>query len=143
VTAGLTVLGFDVGRRRLGVAVGQTVSGSASPLAVLPRQGPGFDWPRIDRLVADWAPQGFVLGWPTLADGSTHPLAADIDTLAAGLSARYGLPVHRVDERLSSHEAASRPLSARRRPRPGRRTHLDDVAAQVIVETWLNEARSP
>jgi len=137
VSTGLSVLGFDVGQRRIGVAVGQSVSGTASPVTVLTRTGPDFDWPRIDALVADWGPQAFVLGWPTLADGGIHPLAADIDALAAGLTARYRLPVHRIDERLSTHAAAAHPLHARRRPRPGRRTHVDDLAAQLIVESWL------
>lgn len=139
MSGGLTVIGFDVGRRRVGVAVGQTITGTASPVMVLDRHGPDFDWPRIAVLVGDWSPQAFVLGWPTTADGRRHLLAPDIDALAAGLAERYHLPVHRIDERLTSHEAASRTATSRRlRPRPGRRVRVDDIAAQVIVETWLN-----
>jgi len=138
VSRDITVLGFDVGKRRVGVAVGQGVSGTASPIGIIERRGEVFDWPSIDRLVADWGPQAFVLGWPTRADGSPHPLALDIDALATGLAERYHLPVHRIDERLTSHEAGSRIAGTSRRPRPGRRVRVDDIAAQVIVETWLN-----
>jgi len=138
VSDALTVLGFDVGTRRVGVAVGQSISGTASPVGILERRGEDFDWPAIQRLVADWGPQAFIIGWPTQADGSTHPLAPAIDALAAGLEQRYRLPVHRIDERLTSHEAGSRIAGTSRRPRPGRRVRVDDIAAQVIVETWLN-----
>jgi putative holliday junction resolvase len=138
VSAVVTVLGFDVGKRRVGVAVGQRISGTASPVGIIERHGEDFDWRAIHAHVTDWGPQAFVLGWPTRADGSTHPLAHDIDTLAAGLDQRYGLPIHRVDERLTSHEADSRIAGTSKRPRPGRRVRVDHIAAQVIVETWLN-----
>lgn len=134
-----TVLGFDYGRLRIGVAVGQELTGTAQPLATLSaRQGP--DWEAIARLIAEWRPQLLVVGVPRHADGS----ASDITLAALGFSRqlgrRYGLPVATIDERLSSHEAASR-LAAR----PGRRRRappaVDPMAAAVILESWFNQPR--
>lgn len=127
----VTVLGFDYGRRRLGVAVGQSVSGTATPLKVLPVRRGAPEWPLVAALVADWEPTDFVLGWPTTADGRPTGLEDELTAFAAELSRRFGLPVHTIDERLSSYEAGTR------QERPG--AALDALAAQVIVETWLRD----
>ncbi len=135
-----TVLGFDFGRLRIGVAVGQEITATAQPLVTLtaPRQGP--DWDAITRLIAEWRPQLLVVGVPRHADGS----ASDITMAALGFSRqlrhRYGLPVETMDERLSSHEAASR-LAARPGRRRQARQGVDPLAAAVILESWFNQPR--
>lgn len=135
-----TYLGFDVGGRRLGVAVGESVAGTARALTVLPCDRGTPDWERLRALIAEWRPAALVVGVPRHADGTDSDSTALAERLARRLEDRFGLPVHRIDERLSSREAAAR-LAAAGRPVRGRRDRgrLDPVAAQVILETWLAE----
>lgn len=133
-----TLLGLDYGRRRIGVAVGQTVTGTASALEVVPQRAGVPDWARLEALRAQWRPRAWVLGWPVPADGEETPLLQAVARFAAELERRSGLPVERIDERLSSH--AARELSAgQRRGGPG----IDAVAAQLILESWFRDARQP
>ena len=121
-----TVLAFDYGRRRIGVAVGQE-DGSATLATVEVRHG-RIDW-TIGRLVETWQPDLFVLGCPATADGKPHPLAAEIARFARRLGGRYRREVALIDERLSSHaahETAAPP-----------RTGLDAIAAGLILESWF------
>lgn len=130
-----TVLGFDYGETRLGVAVGQTVTRSASPLAIVSVRDGRPDWPAITELVEEYTPQYFVVGLPVHEDGSEHRLAPRVERFRNQLQQRYRLPVHTIDERLSSREAALRRQNGER--------HLDAIAAQVILETWMNENPPP
>src|SRR5690606_27751477 len=95
-------------------------------------RGSDPDWQALARLIEDWAPDALVVGLPITADGKPHALAPAVQRFARRLEGRYGLPVHMVDERLSSHEAESRVSPAR--------LGIDAVAAQLILETWM-EAR--
>ncbi|MGQ0656546.1 MAG: Holliday junction resolvase RuvX [Chromatiales bacterium] len=130
----VTVLGFDYGEKRLGVAVGQTITHTASPLQTIRVSNREPDWEAIARLVRQFEPRLFVVGLPVSTDGTTHRLAGPVHRFRDQLRQRYSLPVHLIDERLSSHEAGAR-------LRRGR-DDLDAVAAQVILETWLNENRT-
>jgi putative Holliday junction resolvase len=127
-----TVLGFDYGERRIGVAVGQTVSRTAGPLTTLPAKQGQPDWAALARLVAEWRPERFVVGLPTTVDGAPHPLREAIERFARRLEGRFRRPVVFVDERLSSWAAAS----AIRGSRHG----VDALAAARILETWLDQA---
>jgi putative Holliday junction resolvase len=133
-----TVLGFDYGERRIGVAVGQTVSRTASPLRTLPAKSGQPDWVVVAKLLAEWKPNRAVVGLPTTADGAPHPVVEAARRFARRLHGRFGLPVVFVDERLSSHAAAERTRDV---------DALDAMAACVILETWLAEGpaaeRSP
>jgi putative Holliday junction resolvase len=138
--SGGTVLGFDFGTRRIGVAVGQTVTGDARPLVTLTGRDGRPDWEAIGRLIGQWRPQALVVGLPVNMDGSAHELAGTVQAFAAELRARYTLPVELIDERLSSHAAQERAAaSGGRRPPAGRaaKERLDRLAAQVILETWF------
>lgn len=130
-----TALGFDYGMRRIGVAVGQTVTRTASPLATLPARDGQPDWTAVRRLIDTWQPDVLVVGLPTTADGSPHALAAPITRFARRLAGRFGLAVEFVDERLSSHAAAALACDSRH--------GVDAHAAALILETWLapNDAR--
>ncbi len=134
-----TVLGFDVGARRIGVAVGSAFGHGARALAVVDVHGHGPDWVEIDRLRREWRPDGFVVGDPMTLDGGDQPIRKFARDFAGELRARYSLPVVMVDERASSIEAAQRfaddRASGRRRRRDA--AALDAVAAAVIVERWL------
>ena len=136
------VLGFDYGRRRIGVAVGQTITRSATPVATLEATPAGPDWPRLLALVAEWRPTGLVVGVPYNADGTPHDLTHEVLAFASALGARTGLPVHTVDERLSSAEAEA---TLREQRAAGRRrvakADVDAAAACVILKGWLGAQR--
>lgn len=125
----VTALGFDYGERRIGVAVGQSVTRSAQALVTLQVRNGQIDWPAIAKLVAEWRPQQLVLGMPTNDDGQPHVNAPAIERFARRLHGRFQLPVAFVDERLSSYAANEDPDT--------RRVGLDAVAARLILETWL------
>ena len=141
MSAPTTLLGFDVGARRIGVAVGNTVSGSARELGVLDVHAAGPDWPRLDRWMGEWRPDALVVGDPATLDGGDQPARQRARGFARALAKRYGLPVQQVDERRSSVEAARR--FAAGRAAGTRRRHqasqLDALAAVVILERWLTE----
>ncbi|KAB8172189.1 Holliday junction resolvase RuvX [Lysobacter maris] len=134
-----TVLGFDVGARRIGVAVGSAFGNGARALAVVDVHGHGPDWTAIDRLCKEWRPDGFVVGDPMTLDGGDQPNRRRAHAFARELHARYRLGVALVDERASSVEAAQRFAGARAEGRRRRRDAevLDAMAAAVIVERWL------
>jgi putative Holliday junction resolvase len=133
-----TWLGFDFGTKRLGVAVGQTITGSASPLATLGSRGGRPDWDAIATLIATWRPQGLIVGLPFNMDDSEAQAAPGARRFARQLEGRFRLPVYLVDERLTSLEAERR-LPQRTR-RPG---DVDAYAAKLILETWLSEQSAP
>jgi len=134
----ITLLGFDFGPRKIGVAVGQTVTSSASALTTIRSRGHKPDWVRIEQLVRDWQPQAAVVGIPFNMDDTPGTQAAAARRFAREIEGRFGLPVHLVDERLTS-------LEARRQLREelGREetslAAIDAVAAKLILETWLRE----
>jgi putative Holliday junction resolvase len=134
-----TVLGFDVGARRIGVAVGSAFGHGARALAVVDVHGHGPDWNEIDRLRREWRPDGFVVGDPMTLDGGDQPIRKFARAFAGELRVRYALPVVMVDERASSIEAAQRFAADRAEGRRRRRdaAALDAVAAAVIIERWL------
>ena len=134
-----TVLGFDVGARRIGVAVGSAFGSGARALAVIDVHANGPDWAAIDRLRQEWRPDGLVVGDPMTLEGGDQPIRKRAHAFARELQARYKLPVVLVDERSSSVEAAQRFALDRAEGRKRRRdaVALDAVAAAVIIERWL------
>ena len=134
-----TVLGFDVGTRRIGVAVGSAFGHGARALAVVDVHGQRPDWAAIDRLHKEWRPDGFIVGDPMTLDGGDQPIRTFAHAFATDLRARFSLPVVLVDERASSIDAAQRFAAERASGRKKRRDAavLDAVAAAVIVERWL------
>ena len=137
--AGRTVLGFDFGRVRIGVAVGQELTGAARPLTTLTVREQRIDWCAIARLITDWRPDLLIVGVPRQADGSANAITEAAFRFGRRLNGRYRLPVETIDERLSSR-AAENLLQVSPRSRRDRRRHsLDAVAAAVIVETWFNQ----
>ena len=139
-----TLMGFDVGARRIGVSVGNTVSMSAREVGVLEVHPSGPDWTQLDRWVREWRPDGLVVGDPATLDGGDQPIRQRARGFARALAKRYALPVQQVDERRSSIEAAQR--FAAQRAAGTRKRHqasqLDALAAVVILERWLSEPDS-
>ncbi len=134
-----TVLGFDVGARRIGVAVGSCFGSGARPVAVVDVHANGPDWPAIERLRREWRPDAFVVGDPMTIDGGDQPARRRARSFAVELQRRFSLPVKFVDERSSSVEAAQRFASERAQGARRRRDAqiLDALAAAIIVERWL------
>lgn len=143
-TPTLTLMGFDVGARRIGIAVGNTVSMSAREVGVLDVRDSGPDWTALDRWLADWRPARLVVGDPATLDGGDQPIRKRARAFARALAKRYQLPVDQVDERTSSIEAAQR--FAAGRASGARKRHqaaqLDALAAVIILERWLAEPES-
>ena len=144
MTGPTTLLAFDVGARRIGVAVGNTVSMSASEVGVLDVHDAGPDWDRLDRWVREWRPDALVVGDPATLDGGDQPIRLRARAVAREIGRRYGLAVQQVDERTSSIEAAQRFAAGRAAGTRRRRqaADLDALAAVVILERWLAEPHS-
>lgn len=135
-----TLLAFDFGHRRIGVAVGQTFTGSANALAVV-SVSKQPDWQSITTIIKEWKPVALVVGLPLAADGSETDMSKDARGFGAGLKDRYGIPVLFEDERLTSFGADER-FSAARAQGGARRKDAamkDAVAAQIILENWLQK----
>lgn len=133
-------IAFDFGLRRIGVAVGSRVSGTASPLGAVAHRDSGPDWGAIDRLVRDYEPGLLLVGRPYNVDDTPSSLAPASDRFAAALGARYGLLIERVDERYSSLDAGAALRERRRegtRRRRVSRADIDGAAAAIILERWL------
>lgn len=124
--AARTVLAFDFGLKRIGVAVGEPELRTAHPLPAVA----GF--PQIENLVAQWKPARLVVGLP-VAERGEHPFAKRVERFARQLEGRFRLPVELVDERFSSVEAESRLRGTKRKP-------VDSVAAQLLLEQYFDEA---
>ncbi len=125
--AAKTVLAFDFGLKRIGVAVGEPELGTAHPLRGIQA------FAEIPSLIEEWKPAELVVGRPTRADGSAHDMTRRAEDFARRLERTFKLPVARVDERYSSVEAQSRLRGAKRQP-------VDSVAAQLLLEQYFHEA---
>lgn len=139
-TAPETIIAFDFGLRRIGVAVGQTITGSASPLGVVMNGDNGPDFEQIEALVTEWRPQTLVVGLPLQLDGRPGELEPTIRAFVAAL-ARFGLPIERVDERHTSQEAERTLIGARQSGTRGRikKAEIDAAAAVMIAERYLRQ----
>ncbi len=134
-----TYLGFDFGSKKIGVAVGQRVTRTASPLETIRSEKKTVRWQAIDRLVAAWRPAALIVGIAVQEDGSDNPVTPLMRKFCRQLEARYCLPVHTVDERLTSME--SRRLLFDELKLRARDVHAynDQVAARLILQSWLDE----
>jgi putative holliday junction resolvase len=133
-----TVLAFDFGTRRIGVALGNTLTRTAHPLVTIRGERNDARFAAIAALVAEWQPGTLVVGLPTHADGSAHEMTARAQRFARQLEGRFGLPVARVDERWTTQDAQSAQESAGAAGRDGRAVR-DQVAAQLILQRWFDD----
>ncbi len=146
MTSPETVLAFDFGLKRIGIAAGDTLTTAAAPRPAAANGAAGPDWPAISREVHALGPGRLVVGHPYNADGSQSAMAAAARAFAAELAHRFALPVHLVDERFSSLEATAALKSARA---AGTRRHrvakadIDSAAAAVILGRFFQGEGSP
>ncbi len=129
-----TLLGFDYGARKIGVAVGQTITGTASALETLRAVNKKPDWQRISRLIEEWKPDALIVGFPLDADDRETDATVPALRFSRQLEGRYHLKVHLADERYTSLEARNR-LGLKVKEVEA----YDAVAAKLIIETWLTE----
>jgi putative holliday junction resolvase len=134
-------LGFDVGSKLIGVAVGNRVTASARGITTIAMRNESPDWAALDALRSEWLPETLVVGLPLTLDGEEQPASKRARRFAESLRERYRVPVMLVDERNSSREAAQRFAHARATGLKRRRDadHIDAEAAAVILERWLHE----
>jgi putative Holliday junction resolvase len=136
-----TLLGFDFGEKRIGIAVGQELTASSSPLATIQASAGVPDWMTIAKHINDWKADGLVVGIPYNMDGSEHAMTHRARQFASVLEERYKLPVYTVDERLSSIEAERILGNAERKPRglKQKKHMIDQIAAQLILDTYFSQ----
>jgi putative Holliday junction resolvase len=130
----LTLLGFDFGLQRIGVAVGQELTGTATALATVRSRNGSPDWDMIEELISIWRPDALLVGIPLHADGSESGITRNVKRFIRQLEDRYKLPVHTMDERLSSHAAAQRGGDGKHELES---RGIDAVAAKEILQSWL------
>ena len=128
-----TLLGFDFGKQRTGVAVGQSITGTATALCTLHARNRQPDWDRISELINQWQPDALIVGLPLHADGSDSDITRAARRFARQLEERCRLPVHTMDERLSSHAAEQ----LQRQDKAAAKAGTDAIAAMIILQNWL------
>lgn len=135
-----TVLAFDYGLRRIGAAVGQAFTATASPLQAISARDGKPDWTAIEALLEEWRPRALVIGLPYNLDGSRQEMTDRAKKFGRQLHGRFKLPVHEVDERLSSVEAERRLKELRQSGRKRvSKTDIDSAAACILLENWLRQ----
>jgi len=133
-----TVLAFDFGTRRIGVAVGNTLTRVARPLTAINQQREDERMAAIAALLEEWRPDVLVVGIPVHADGAAHAMTARAQRFARALSGRFRLPVELADERWTTQLAQTALDGAGAGGRKGRAVR-DQVAAQIILQGWLDD----
>lgn len=138
----MTLLGFDYGTQKIGVAVGQTITYTARPLDTVAVHGSTPAWPHLDKLVAEWHPDRLVVGLPLSTGGEETPMCDEARRFGRALEQRYHLPVYWIDESLTTKEALVTLISGGVSPDKQARTR-HQVAAQLILETYLHQQDLP
>lgn len=129
------VLGFDFGLRRIGVAVGQTITQSARPLTILNAKQGTPDWHEIKKLILEWGANALIVGLPLNMDGTEQPITERARAFGQQLQAHFQLPIYFVDERLTT--VAAREEMHSQLKGAARFDHADSVSAKLIVESWF------
>ncbi len=138
-TSAGTYLGFDFGYKKIGIAVGQTITGSASPLQTIRSINQSPDWQIISKLIQEWRPCGLVVGISRQADGSDNPVTPRMIKFCHQLEGRYQLPVYQQDEALTTFEAKQMLFDEVSVNATKLWEVQDQLAAQLILQSWLNE----
>jgi len=140
-TNSATYLGFDFGIKKIGVAVGQGITGTASPLKTLRAQNQQPDWQSINAIIEVWQPDGLVVGVSRKSDGSDNAVTPRILKFCRQLEGRYQLPVFQIDEALSTFEAKQLLFDEVKVSAATLWEVQDQLAAQLILQSWLNNSK--
>ena len=133
----VTVMSFDYGTEKIGIAIGQSISSTAEPLTIIRAKDGIPNWSEITGLIESWRPNYLVVGLPYNLDGSDSKLLQRALKFAKRLNGRFNIPTFGIDERLSSETAKEKYKIGSLKNTI--RKEIDDVAAQIILETWFSE----
>jgi putative holliday junction resolvase len=132
--------GFDYGKKTTGLAVGQSLTGTASELPVIrfgeTRQSQRVQWELLKKLVQEWKPAVLVVGWPLNMDGTESVFCAEVKNFAEKLHKQTGCLVAFMDERLTSREAK---MDSTKKTSDYRKNPVDSYAAKLMLESWFRE----
>jgi len=134
----LSALGFDFGMKSIGLAIGQTVSGTANELQPMKAQNGAPNWDNLKKVIDEWQPDVLVVGLPLNMDGTESELCQRVRRFANRLNGRFNIPVELSDERLTTREA-KREASLRGRRGSYKENPVDSIAARLILQTWLDQ----
>jgi putative Holliday junction resolvase len=129
------IMGFDYGTKKIGIAIGQRVTRTANPVAIVRAENGRPDWTHLERLIEEWKPRQFVVGFPLNMDDSESEMSELVMRFSSRLQKRYSLPTHLMDERLSTFEARQNNHTSCN----SRKSEFDDIAAVLILESWLRQ----
>jgi len=138
-----TLLGFDFGTKRIGIAIAQEVTGTANPLTTLTAVKHKPDWDSISKIIKEWQPDLLVVGLPLHMDGTEQPMTQAARRFSNQLNGRYQIPIALMDERLSSNEAESilneqsGSGSVFRGSLFQDKAQIDMISAQLILQSWM------
>lgn len=136
MTTERTLLSFDFGMKRIGVAVGQRITQTANPLVTLAAKAGDPNWATVDALIKKWRPDALVVGIPLNMDGTDQPITHAARGFARALVEHYGLPVHEMDERLTT-KAAREELFEAGGYKALQSGEVDQIAAKILLENWF------
>lgn len=125
------VMAFDYGTKKMGIAVGQSITGTANPLKNIAAKDGIPNWEEIEKLVSEWQPDLFIVGLPLNMDGSESEISFRAEKFARRLTGRFNIPHQTVDERLTSFEA---------KQFIDEKADVDAIAAKLILETYFRES---
>ena len=129
-----TLLGFDFGTKRIGIAIAQEITGTANPLKTISAIKCKPDWEAIAKIIDEWQPDLLVIGLPLHMDGSEQEMTQAARRFSNQLNGRFQLPIALMDERLSSHEAES---LLNERASSHSKEQIDMISAQLILQSWM------
>mgnify|MGYP001460208375 CR=1 FL=1 len=132
-----TLLGIDFGRKKMGTAIGQTITKTAKALKNIKANAGTPDWSQLDAVVNEWEVDGIVVGLPLNMDGSEQAISQQARQFANELKKRYSIPIVLHDERLSTVEAKTIAFT-QGGEKACQSDHVDSLAAQIVLESYLN-----
>lgn len=133
-----TVLGIDYGLKRIGIASGQTITGSATPITTLEQNNGSPDWDALEQLITQWKPQALIVGIPYYLDGKENDMTKIVEAFCLELEQRFPIPVFKINEALSSYEA-EQTLKKNTKIGKHNKHEIDKMAAAIIVQNWLDQ----
>ena len=128
----MQILAFDFGTKKIGVAVGQTITKSSSPLAVVFNKDNRINWDQILEIINEWQPQLMLIGKPLNMDGTDSDIMKEVDIFFKKLEKITKIPCEYVDERLTSFEARQNLIELKN-------DLVDAQAAKILIDNWLSE----
>ena len=131
-----SLMGFDFGTRSIGIATGQEITGTASPLTSLKANDGIPDWSRLEKLLKEWQPDLLVVGLPLNMDGTEQEMTVRARKFGQRLHGRFGFQVEFKDERLTTTDAKARLFEHGGYKALGK-SRVDAVSAQLILESWM------